>query len=332
MKTMRGVSKSLIVLSVLLFLLQFPYSVQAAGDYPNKPIQVLVGWTAGASEDLRFRSLAPKMEEILGQPVVVVNKPGAAAAVSMTLIAKSKPDGYTIGNTSSSSLLFIPYMQKIEYNTLTDFTFIAGTCTQPFGVVVRSDAPWKTWGELIDYIKKNPGKLKYGTYGIGGGVHVFMDVMGRKLGLDWTHVPFKGDQPAITALLGGHIPVAGLSSGFVPHARVGKFRPLAIFADNRLRAFPDVPTLKELGFDFDYRWTEVLGFSGPQGLPPEVVSKLENAIKQAVESSPFQKAMEQLENEAKYRDNQTFTKVIHELYPQTGKMIEQAGLLYQPGK
>jgi tripartite-type tricarboxylate transporter receptor subunit TctC len=159
-----------------------------------------------------------------------------------------------------------------------------------------------------------------------------MDVMGRKVGLDWTHVPFKGDQPAITALLGGHIPIAGLSSGFVPHARAGKFRPLAIFTDNRLRAFPEVPTLKELGFAFDYRWAEVLGFTGPKGLPPEVVSKLENAIKQAVESAPFQRAMEQLENEAKYRDSQTFTRVIHELYPEVGKMVEQAGMLYQPGK
>lgn len=329
---MHGLSRKLVPLSFFLFLWQFPSNIQAAGEYPNKPIQVIVGWTAGASEDLRFRSLAPKMEEILGQPVVVTNKPGAAALLSMTFIAKSKPDGYTIGNASSSSLLFLPHMQKVEYDTLTDFTFIAGTCGQPYAIVVRSDAPWKTWPELVDYIKKNPGKLKYGTYGIGGGVHVFMDVMGKKLSLDWTHVPFKGDQPAITALLGGHIPVAGLSSGFVPHARAGKFRPLAIFADNRLKAFPDVPTLKELGFAFDYRWAEVLGFTGPKGLPPEVVSKLEGAIKQATESAPFQKAMEQLENEAKYRDSQTFTRVINELYPEVGKMVEQAGLLYPSGK
>ena len=328
----QGISKKVLCGAVFLSFWLFSAGVQAAGDYPDRPIQVIVGWTAGASEDLRFRSLAPKMEEILGQPVVVVNKPGAAALVSMTLLAKSKPDGYTIGNTSSSSLLFLPHMQKVEYDTLTDFTFIAGTCGQPYAIVVRSDAPWKTWPELQDYIKKNPGKLKYGTYGLGGGVHVFMDVMGRKLGLDWTHVPFKGDQPAITALLGGHIPVAGLSSGFVPHAKAGKFRPLGIFADKRIRAFPDVPTLKELGFAFDYRWADVLGFSGPKGLAPEIVGKLENAIKQAVESGPFQKAMEQLENEAMYRDSQTFTKIIRELYPQVGKMVEQAGLAYQPGK
>ncbi|MFH1757585.1 MAG: tripartite tricarboxylate transporter substrate binding protein [Pseudomonadota bacterium] len=326
------VSKRLFVGLVLLFLWQFPSSAQASSDYPNKPIQVIVGWTAGASEDLRFRSLAPKMEEVLGQPIVVINKPGAAAAISMTLIAKAKPDGYTIGNSSSSSLLFKPHMEKMEYNTLTDFTFIAGTCTQPYAIVVRNDAPWKTFQSFIDYAKKNPGKIKYGTYGVGGGVHIFIDAIGKNLGLKWGHVPFKGDQPNITALLGGHVPVSGTSSAFIPHAKAGKLRPLAIFSDERLRAFPDVPTLKECGFNFDYRWTEILGFSGPKGLPPEIVGKLENAIKQAVDSIPFKNAMGQLENEAKFRNSQTFTKIIHELYPQVGKMVEQAGLAYQPGK
>lgn len=303
----------------------------AATEYPTKPIQVIVGWTAGASEDLRFRALAGKMEEVLKQPVIVVNKPGAAALVSMTLIAKAKPDGYTIGNTSSSSVLFLPHMQKVEYDPLTGFTYIAGTCSQPYGIVVRNDAPWKTFQELIEHAKKNPGKIKYGTYGIGGGVHIFMDVMGKKLGLEWVHVPFKGDQPNLVALMGGHVPVSGASSAFIPHARAGKLRPLAIFADNRLRAFPQVPTLKECGFDFDYRWTEILGFSGPKGLPPEIVQKLETAIKHAVDSPAFAQVMTQLENESKYRDSKTFTRTIHELYPRVREMIEKVGLL-DPGK
>ena len=122
------------------------------------------------------------------------------------------------------------------------------------------------------------------------------------------------------------------SSAFIPLARAGKLRPLAILADSRIRAFPDVPTLKELGFDFDYRWTEGLGFSGPKGIPPEIVSKLEKAIQQAVDSPPFQKVMEQLENEAKFRDSRTFTKLFHDLFPRVRKMIDQAGLLQQPEK
>ena len=332
MFTLGNFSKTIICFLAILFVSQFAVSTQASGDYPNRPIQLIVGWTAGASEDLRFRALATKMEEVLGQPVIVVNKPGAAAVVSMSLIAKAKPDGYTIGNANSGAIVFVPQMQKVEYNPLTDFTFIAGTCNQPFALVVRSDAPWKTLGELIDYIKKNPGKVKFGTYGTGGGLHVYLEVLGKKLGLDWSHIPFKGDQPNITALLGGHVPVIGASSAFIPHARAGKLRPLAIAGDNRVRAFPDIPTLKECGFDFDFRWTEGLGFSGPKGLPPEIVAKLENVIKQAVESPAFKQVMEQLENEAKYRDSWTFTQLFHELYPRVGKMIEQAGMLYQPGK
>ena len=323
---------NLIVLPLALLFSPILNSAHAASDFHNKPIQVIVGWTAGASEDLRFRALATKMEEVLGQPVIVVNKPGAAGVVSMSLIGRAKPDGYTIGNANSGALVFVPQMQKVEYNPLTDFTFIAGTCNQPFALVVRSDAPWKTLAELIDYIKRNPGKVKYGTYGTGGGLHVYLEVLGKKLGLDWAHVPFKGDQPNITALLGGHVPVIGASSAFIPHARAGKVRPLAIAGDNRLRAFPDIPTLKECGFDFDFRWTEGLGFSGPKGLSPEIVARLENAIKQAVESPAFKQVMEQLENETKYRDSQTFTRLFHELYPSVGKMIEQAGLLYQSGK
>jgi tripartite-type tricarboxylate transporter receptor subunit TctC len=317
---------------VMMFLFLLASNSQAASDYPNRPIEIIVGWTTGASEDLRFRSLAPKMSEVLGQPVVVVNKPGAASLLGMTFVSRTRPDGYTIGNASSSSLLFLPHMQKLEFNPLTDFTFIAGTCTQPYGVIVKSDSPWKTWQELIDYTKKNPGQVKYGTFGTGSGPHVYMDFLGRKIGIDWAHVPFKGDLPAITALLGGHITVAGISSGFVPHARAGKVRPLAIFAENRLKAFPDVPTLKEVGFSLDYRWAEVLGFAGPKGLPPEIVSKLENAIKQAVESAPFQNAMKTLENEDKFRDSRTFTKAIHELYPQVGRMMEEIGLAKKPEK
>lgn len=297
-----------------------------ADSFPSKPIQVVVGWSAGASEDLRARSLAPKMAEVLGQPFVVVNKPGAAGSLGLTFVAKSKPDGYTIGSGSTSPILFAPYVQKVEYNPLTDFTYIAGTAIQPYGIVVRADAPWKTFDELIDYVKKNPGKVKYGTFGIGGLAHVYMEALAKEWKLNWVHVPFKGDQPNITALLGGHVPVAGCSSAFVPHVKSGKLRVLVLMTAKHMAAFPQVPSLMDYGFKWDLRGNEVLGFFGPKGMPADIVKKLEDAFKVATESPEYLKAMESLENEGRFRDSQTFTKLIHDVYPQVGDMIKQSGI------
>jgi len=318
--------KWVFVLLAVALLGKFSGIAQAASDYPTRPIQLIVAWSAGASEDLRNRSLAPTLEKVLGQPVVVVNKPGAAGTLGLTMVAKAKPDGYILGSASTSPLLFAPHVQKVEFNPLTDLTYIAGTCIQPYGIVVRSDAPWKTFEELSDYVKKNPGKIKYGSFGIGGLAHIYMEAIAKEWNLNWVHVPFKGDAPNMTALLGGHVPVSAASSAYVPHVKAGKMRVLVLLTGKRMAAFPEVPTLKEMGFKLDLRANEVLGLCGPKGLPPEMVTKLENACKQAVESSEFRKAMESLDNEGKFRDSQTITKLIHELYPQIGEKIKELGI------
>ena len=312
--------------SGVLFICAFAGAVQAASDYPNKPINVIVAWSAGASEDMRARALAPTLEKVLGQPVLVVNKPGAAGTLGMTLTAKSKPDGYNLVSSSASPLITAPFLQKIEYNPMTDFTFIAGTAIQPYTLVVRSDAPWKNLDELIKYVKENPGKVKYGHTGIGGINHIYMEMFGKAKGLNWVQVPFKGDTPNITALLGGHVPIASTSSASVPHIRAGKMRMLAVLGAKRIPSFPETPALAEFGLDVDLRGGEILGFSGPKGIPPEIVSKLENAFKQAVESPENKTVMEQLANIPNFRDSKTFTKLILELNPRTGEMIKQLGI------
>jgi tripartite-type tricarboxylate transporter receptor subunit TctC len=299
----------------------------AGAEYPDRTIQLIIGFDAGGSEDLRARALVSKLGEVLGQPVVVMNKPGASGSVALSLLAKAKPDGYTLGSASASPVLFVPHVQKVEYNPLTDFTYICGSAVQPLGIVVKSDAPWNTFNELVEYVEKNPGKLKYGTFGIGGGAHVYMELVGKSRNLNWVHVPFKGDQPTVNALLGGHIPVAVSPSTFVPHVRGGKLKLLAMATESRSSAFPQVPTLKELGFNLDFRaFGDVLGYLGPKGLPPGIVKKLEDAFKKAVESPDFQQIMENLTNDKRYRDSREFTKMIHEVYPRTGQMIAQLGI------
>ena len=328
MSAVRKTGRSLLILGVLSLF----FCGAARAEYPDRSIQLVIGFDAGGSEDLRARALVSKLGEVLGQPVVVVNKPGASGSIALSLVAKAKPDGYTLGSASASPVLFVPHMQKVEYNPLTDFTYICGSAVQPLGIVVRSDAPWNTFNELVEFVEKNPGKLKYGTFGIGGGAHVYMELVGKSRNLNWVHVPFKGDQPTVNALLGGHIPVAVSPSTFVPHVKAGKLRLLAMATETRSSAFLQVPTLKELGFNLDFRaFGDVLGYLGPKGLPPGIVKKLEDAFKKAVESPEFQQIMENLTNDRRYRDSQDFTKMIHEVYPRTGQMIAQLGIS-QPTK
>jgi tripartite-type tricarboxylate transporter receptor subunit TctC len=299
--------------------------IQAA-DYPTKQIQIIVGWSAGGSEDMRARALAPKLTEVLGQPVVVVNKPGASGTLGLNFTAKSKPDGYTISSGSTSAILITPQLQKLEFDPIQDLMYIAGTASQPYAISVRSDAPWNSLQELIDYVKKNPGKVKYGSPGSGHYCNIYMEILAKEKGLEWVHVPFKGDQPGITALLGGHIPVMASSSSIIPHAKAGKAKILAMVAEKRVATFPQVPSLKEFGFKFDLRANEVLGFCGPKGMPPEVIKKLENAFKQAVETAEYKNVLAQLDNEGGFRDSQSFTSLIRELYPIVGQMIKEAGI------
>lgn len=314
-----------VVMSIALLLVPFAVSIWAADDYPSKPIQIIVGTEPGGSDDLRYRSLAPKMAEVLKQPVIVVNKTGAANQVAITFIAKSKPDGYTIGPASTSALLFTPHMRKVDYNTLTDFTYIAGIAGQGYGIVVKKDAPWKTLQELIDYSRKNPGKIKYGSWGVGGSGHLYMETMIKDLNLQWDHVPFKGDAPNLTALMGGHVPVSIATVAFAPYVKSGQARVLAVVAENRMNAFPDVPTLKEVGVHIEGIWDNI-GVCGPKGLPPAVLKKLENALKRATESDEFKKAMKTLETDVRFRDSRTYTKMVKEAYPRIGEIVKKAGL------
>jgi len=313
------------VLSMTLLAPPFGIGAWAADDFPSKAIQIIVGSQPGGSDDLRYRSLAPKMAEVLKQPVIVVNKTGAANQVAITFIAKSKPDGYTIGPASTSALLFTPHMRKVDYNTLTDFTFIAGIASQGYGIVVRNDAPWKTLQELIDYTKKNPGKIKYGSWGVGGSGHLYMAMMEKQLNLQWDHVPFKGDAPNLTALMGGHVSVSVATVAFVPYVKSGQARVLAVVANDRMAAFPDVPTLNEVGIHIEGIW-DTIGVCGPKGLPPSVLKKLEDAIKQAAEGDEFRKAMKVLETDVRYRDSQTYTKMVKDAYPRIGELVKRAGL------
>jgi len=301
--------KILLLLSPLL--LMGWGGIARAGDFPTKSIELIVPFAPGGPSDTMGRAISPKLGEVLGQPIVAVNKPGASGALALTLLTKTKPDGYTILIASASHLIVVPNFEKVAYNTLADFTFLGKLCNQTVTMlVVKADAPWKNAEEFFDYAKKNPKKIKYGTPGQFHGGHIFMEALGREKGVEWVHIPFKGDGPCVTALLGGHIDAAVIYSAHVSHVRAGKLRGLVLLRTQRSRFFPDTPCLPEVGSKLEGRGlTESMnGLIGPKGLPADIVKKYEGAVEQATKGQEFLRACQALDFEAHFLPGEEYRR------------------------
>lgn len=298
----------------------------ARSEYPERPVTIIVGFPAGGAIDLPIRAIAMGSEKYLGQPIIVENRPGGSGQVSLSMTAAAKPDGYTLCGASANTIIRVPLMQKVTtYKPLKSFTPIIGYASSHNALVVKSDAPWKTFKELIDYAKKNPGKIKYSTAGIGTSMHHAMEYLALKEAVKWVHIPDKGNIPAITALLGGHVDACSSGSDFSPYAKSGRVRALAVYIENRLPAFPDVPTLRELGYDFAIE--QVFCIVGPAGLPPEVVRKLENAFKKGLETPQFKLTIEQLDNIPVYYNSEDFGRFLKEIWFKLEKSLKETGII-----
>src|ERR1043166_4452389 len=186
----------------------------AAQNFPERPITLICPWPAGGGTDVAMRALAEAVAKQLGQRVIIENRPGAAGTVGPGSMAQTaKPDGYTISQMAIS-VFRIPYLQKVNYDPNNDFTWIIGITGYTFGVVVRSDSPWKTWQELIAYARANPGKFSYASPGTGTSLHITMEEIAQREGIQWLHVPFKGQADATAAVLGGHVNASADSTGW----------------------------------------------------------------------------------------------------------------------
>jgi tripartite-type tricarboxylate transporter receptor subunit TctC len=253
----------------------------AAEKFPNKPIQVIIPFQPGDTDNL-LRPFVEKMGEFLGQPVSLVYKPGAAGAVGAGFVAASKPDGYVMVGTSQSSIVVVPLTNKDVGYTLESFAPVAALVASDSLLVVQSSSPWKTLKDLVEDSKKSPGKITYTSSGTFGVNHLIPEALCKEAGIKWTHIPSQGSGPAITAVLGGHVNMASTAiAPALPHIQAGTLRPLAVFGVNRLKAFPDVPTLKELGYNISS--PGYYGISAPKGTPKEVVNAIYAAAKKAVE-------------------------------------------------
>lgn len=322
---MKGKTSLMIAAMILGFLTAWTADMTRAEDnYPTRPITLLVGYAAGGATDLTVRVLADSAAKILGQPIAIVNKPGATSSVALSALKSEKPDGYTIGIMPSGGVI-ASLLRKLPYDPGKDFTPIMQYAGYQDGIAVRAEAPWKTFKEFMDYSKNNPGKVRYASAGAGTPEHLIMEKLSMTYGVKWLHLPYEGDQPASTALLGGHVDAVAASSGaWKVQADAGKFRLLATFHDHRLPDFPNVPTLIELGYNL--RAASLIAIVGPKGLPEKVVGRLHQAFKKAMEDPNFVKTADKLSILVVYRGPEDLQQYVQRMLVEEGEIIEKLGL------
>jgi tripartite-type tricarboxylate transporter receptor subunit TctC len=294
-----------------------------AQQFPSKPVTLIVPWPAGGSTDIYFRKLGEITARHLGQPLVIENRPGGSGMNGPATMAKTaRPDGYTISQLAISAYR-MPYMQKVDWDPINDFTYIIGLAGYTFGVVVRADSPFKTFQDLIAYARANPGKLSYATPGTGTSLHIAMEEIAAKAGVQFLHVPFKGYADGATALMGGHVMVQVDSTGWARQVDQGAQRLLATLGDKRTRW--GAPTVKELGVDTVSN--SPFGLVGPKGMPRDVVKVLHDAFKKSLDDPEYLKVLSQLDQPAWYMSSDDYARWAVEMFKAERANIERVGLL-----
>ncbi|KRA13272.1 tripartite tricarboxylate transporter substrate binding protein [Acidovorax sp. Root568] len=257
----------------------------AQDKFPSRPITLVVPFPPGGSVDIMARQYSEPLSRVLGVPIVVENRAGAGGSVGAQYVARSKADGYTLVVSSQSSHLANPLTQpKIGYDPVKDFENIAILGRQPNALVVHSSLPFKTFKEFIDYAKKNPGKLNYGSGGVGSMGQLNVEMLKVSTGVFTTHIPYRGGTPLITGVLGNEVQfILDNLVIMLPHIQAGKVRALAVAADQRLPQLPDVPTMAEVGHP-ELNLTSWTGLAAPAGTPDAVVQTLYKAVRQVATS------------------------------------------------
>jgi tripartite-type tricarboxylate transporter receptor subunit TctC len=311
---------------VAAFILSFGISKgMAIAAYPDRPITIYVGFAPGGSMDLSARVLARSAEKILRQPIVIENKTGGTGTVALAAMLAQDPDGYTLCGTPSSVLIRVSQMQKVPFQPFKSFKPIIGFATPPLGIVVKNDSPYKTLKDLVAAAKKNPGKMKYATTGVGSTTHAAVDEIAVTEKVEMIHIPYKGSIEALTALLGGHVDFASLTSEFIASEKSGQIRLLATMEEKRSAKFPNIPTLKESGYDFVN--DAIFSVVGPANLPPAVAAKLERAFAEALKSKEYLEAIDKIDMIPVYYDSKKFDEFLRVQWKKVNKHLIASGLI-----
>jgi tripartite-type tricarboxylate transporter receptor subunit TctC len=294
-----------------------------AQDFPTRPVTLIVPFAAGGTTDTGLRALAAATEKHLRQSIVIENRTGAGGVLGpLQMATNSATDGYTIAQIPITVFRY-PFTRKTTFDPVNDLSYIMSLSGYTFGVVVKKDAPWATFQDLLADAKANPGKISYGTPGPGTTLHLTMEQLAKERGIKWTHVPFRGTSESTNALLGGNISAVADASGWAPLVESGQLRLLVIWTDKRSKSWPSVPTLKESGIAMVSN--SPFGLAGPKGMDPKVVKILHDAFKKGMEERSYLDTIAKIDQEPFYLNTEDYRAFVLRTVAEQKQLMEELG-------
>ncbi len=315
----RNVVLMVLIVTCVFFFQRSDIAEAIDPDYPTKPINFYIGFGAGGSTDLSCRAIANAASKHLGQQFVFTNRGGAGGSMATMAVINAKPDGYTLGGVSSSSMI-VPFFDDAPYKDFSGLTMIANFGEYIYPVMVRGDAPWKTWKEFIEYARKNPKAVKAGITSakVVSNLGFLMWQVKKKKNVEFAYVAFNSSATVLSAVLGGHIHLYASTSdaSMMSWIKEGKLRILAFVGTVKMPGYENLPSLQEM---YGLLIPNVMGVWGPKGLPGYVMKKLDDAFAKAVKDREFIALMDQLQSPVRYMNSNEFTKYVNDLYPKIGE-------------
>jgi tripartite-type tricarboxylate transporter receptor subunit TctC len=304
-------------------LLPLPVLGQAA--FPNRPIRFLIPWPPGGALDALHRTMFEVVNRDLGQPVVIENRPGARGTqAAIFLVQQAKPDGYTLAHQHLSVLRHPFLTRQPTWDPVADFTYIMQVSGFLFGTAVRSDRGWPDWQAILAAARAAPGRLTFSTSGIATTNHLAMEEICEREGVQMTHIPFRGAQEGVTALLGKQIDIVADSQSWRPNVESGELRLLSVWTRDRLKSIPSAPTLRDLGYDMVV--TSPYGIAGPKGMDPEIVEILHRSLKKGYEDETTQAIFDRWENPREYLGPKDYLAFVKDRVAYEQRMVAKLGL------
>lgn len=304
-------------------LLAAPAVAQAG--FPNRSIRLIVPWPPGGSTDGQLRALAEVATRHLGQQVIIENRGGASGTLGAQIMAaEARGDGYMVGQLPITAFRFPMMTSRPTWDPMRDFTYIIHLTGYLFGVVVRTESPWQTWQQFLDHAKANPGKVAYGSPGVGSTLHITMERIGAERGIEFLHVPFRGGADNAQSLLSGSTQAMADSTSWAPLVDGGQFRLLVTWGAERAKRYPNVPTLRESGFDIVS--TSPYGLAGPKGMDPGVVRVLHDAFKAALTDPAHLAVLERFDMPVIYMNSEDYRASVQRIIVEEGAVIRRLNL------
>lgn len=304
-------------------LLAAPAVAQAG--FPNRPIRLIVPWPPGGSTDGQLRSLADLAQRTLGQPVIIENRSGVSGTLGAQMMAaETRSDGYLVGQLPITAFRLPLMSSRPQWDPLKDFSYVIHLTGYLFGVVVKADSPWQNWQEFVAYAKANPGKIAYGTPGVGSTLHITMERIAAEAGVDWLHVPFRGGADNLQAVLSGQTQAMADSSSWATLVESGQLRLLTTWGAERAKRFPDVPTLQEVGINIVS--ASPYGLAGPKGMDPGVMRALHDGFKEALMSPAHAEVLARYDMPVIYKNSADYAAFVAQTMEEEGTMIRRLGL------